>query len=299
MLVLEWLDIHALLRVRATCADGDQAASATLSRRIRLLMLPYFTDYAGFIEEMRLSSAVVTGEAALHVLHPHHGPPPTLALALPDDLFFHMVGYLVRVEFYSYAMSTHHNGSQGLQRLTRTATLRKETCTIEIIQSGTHSPLTPTLSGWNTALTAYFTPNGFCDPYALLSRQQRALLNPWMDQTQQNPLWIRQQKKSWRNQGWKILAGSVVEGARDGCAGRAKFDCAGAVRVYGDADCVAGPWQPVRNRREERKVPLDLVQRHTVMWWRGGRTCGERCQGGLMRLTPGGRTVLRELAKVM
>ncbi|TFK84163.1 hypothetical protein K466DRAFT_439612, partial [Polyporus arcularius HHB13444] len=272
------LDIHALARVRATCSDGDQYVSATLCRRMRMLISPYFTRYWDFVEEMQITGAVIGGEAALSVLHPQLQHPSTLTIFLPNRLFFHMLAYLCAVEGYSAVLATRRGDRDAVQRRTCTAALTRGTRGIELIQSTTHSALYALLGQWNTALPAYITPTRFCDPYPLLTRARRALVDTRHTMCSGLALkpHLRPLVAEWRKRGWSVaIHPTVWDPRRVRCEQNLHPDCALAVRYFGDKHCVAGPLLPVQrpSMQLRRRAKENSVEEYTVIWWRGGRLC--------------------------
>ncbi|TFK84221.1 hypothetical protein K466DRAFT_466814, partial [Polyporus arcularius HHB13444] len=274
------LDLRALVCVRLTSSDGDRYVSATLCRRIRILIAPYFMRYWDFVREMRFTGAVIGEQMALNVLYPDVYTPSSMTIFLPNRLFFHMLGYLCQVEGYTAALSNRAGDAGSLQLRTRTATLSRGTKRIELLQSTSDSALHAVLGGWNTALSAYITPSGFCDPYAMLTAAKRALLDPRLLSTGA-PLKqeIRDLREEWRSRDWSIgVHPSQWDVVRGACVPEPRSDCAASTRHFGDKHCVAGHLFPVRCRPPlVGHIALDLVEEYTVCWWRGGRVCGIGC----------------------
>ncbi|KAI0705256.1 hypothetical protein C8T65DRAFT_577701 [Cerioporus squamosus] len=278
--VAAYLDINALMDVRATLHAGDQLLAAEITRRSRRFLRPFVEDYVGFVNELHITGSVLSGQSALHILYPWHPPPPIPVVCALKGTFFHTVAYLVHAEHYTPSFSPPRPTLAGTW-----VDLTRSGCRMRIVCSPSPSPLEPIVCHWHTALFGYLRPAGFCIPYASLTTQKRALINARkLDDDGEVPNNMRDLRRAWRADGWRIWV-VAPSTSRVGCRGVASADCATAHRYFGDRHCLSGPTQSL-TRRDAPAVRYDAFAEWTVVWWRGGQVCNDKCSGGDERVDP-------------
>ncbi|RDX52565.1 hypothetical protein OH76DRAFT_1345140 [Lentinus brumalis] len=295
--LLAHFDIDALVRVRFWNHLGDQYTSATLTRRIAFMLSPAFSDYEAFVHELQLTSSVVGGQAALHVFHPSEPAPRVIAIYTPHRTFFHVLGYLVHQEDFELRITACEASPIADEPPPLEVTLTKGRYSFLLVPGAKESPtpLHPLVSMWNSALCAYFGPNSFCDAYTGLNEHSRGLIHPSrLALHGQLPADLGALIRTWTARGWALSNTPSAWVGATPCRGAVSIGCAAAVRFFGDAHCTSGVLLPL-GETLPRSVGVDLLQEYSVVWWRGGRTCGGGCHYGETSITGGKRLCLRSV----
>ncbi|TFK82746.1 hypothetical protein K466DRAFT_603419 [Polyporus arcularius HHB13444] len=284
--IASYLDINALVDVRATSHAGDQLLAAEITHRSRRLLGPLLTDYEGFVKELHITGSIIAGQSALHILYPSHPRPPIIVISAPKASFFHILSYLVHCERFTPAFSTPRPTLAGTW-----VDLTRSGHQIRLVRSPSPSALEPIMTHWHTALFGYLRPGEFCVPYASLTTHRRALVNGRrLGEQGQVPDSIRNLREAWRADGWRIrLFPPSTSRAR--CTGVASAHCAAARRHFGDAHCLSGPTQSLVHRTAPA-LRYDAIAEWAVMWWRGGQVCNKACHAGAGEVAPGHRACL-------
>ncbi|RPD52071.1 hypothetical protein L226DRAFT_474533 [Lentinus tigrinus ALCF2SS1-7] len=297
--IVECLDIHAMVRVRATCSAGDACISGALGRRIRVIVRQFVVNHGALLEEMQTTSAVFVGDTARRMLHPGQSPLSYMNLSVSASLRFHLVAYLVHCENYTITWAQPPL-NRDRAHIRTTTTLTRGPQTIYVLQSVSQCPLQPILAKRITASWCYVSPVSFCDPYALLNRDRQALIwgnnHPFFDDVASPAL--REVIRHWREKGWNVMPfqRTTSAHARSSCLHGPTAGCGAVRRHFGDSLSVAGPLQPVRNRRTPQRLQghSDFVSKYIVSWRRGGKTCEPEFHDGTWRESPWSEVRLRE-----
>ncbi|KAI9064829.1 hypothetical protein FKP32DRAFT_1527238, partial [Trametes sanguinea] len=129
---------------------------------------------------LRLTSSVISGSTALHILDVDRAAtwtPMDLDIYAPCHSALQVVAYMCRVEKYELLEhpDTYSYAAGGFDTVYR---LRRGTKEIDIIQSSTRSALHPIPFFWSTHVMNYLTADSFCIAYPELTLNGKALLNP-------------------------------------------------------------------------------------------------------------------------
>ncbi len=282
-----YLDINTLMDVRGTSRAGDQLLAAEITRRSRRYLHPFVNDYEGFVKELHITGLILSGQSVLHILYPSHPAPAIVVVCAPKQTFFHIVAYLVHCEGYTSSCSPPRPEIAGTW-----VDLTRPGGQFRIVRSPSPTPLEPLMCHWHTGLFAYLRPGDFCVPYASLTTHQRALVNARrLGDEGQVPDTIRFLRHAWLVKGWRIRV-FPPSTSRARCCGVTSPHCAAARWHFGDEHCLSGPTQSL-SRRDAPVLAYDVFAEWTVMWWRGGQVCKEKCNGGADRVEPAHRAVLR------
>ena len=154
-------------------------------------------------------------------------------------------------------------------------------------------PLEPLACLWSSALQVYVTPTSYCVPYPSLTANHAALIQPRKlraHNVDQNAA-LQKRVRAWEERGWDFYhhATDLVDEAE--CDGVRSQLCAAAPRYFGDKYCLYGVMELVGRGGTVPNLPFDILGTETLMWWRGGRTCGAACHSGEQRIIPGYRAV--------
>ncbi|TFK84160.1 hypothetical protein K466DRAFT_602238 [Polyporus arcularius HHB13444] len=282
LFVSRYLDIRSLGAMRTGGRTGDRYVAAVLSRRLRELVRDFVDDAEGhFIEELHQTNSVVGSLAAAHFLHPLDCRAPSiLAIFAPEKQWFHVVAYLVHVEQCHVKIELQQLNARR-SKGERVAILTSSRGKINVVQSRWASPLEPIMNCWQSALYAYVTPTSFCDPYHELTRRKRGLINPRKVfpglgiPTGQ----VARLISKWSRRGWDLVQQAEDWGGSPGCGTPEARYCAGTQRYFGDKFCLTGVIAPVE-ARDVGRLPYNALEEYTVLWWRGGETCGPTCHSG-------------------
>ncbi|KAH9848188.1 hypothetical protein C2E23DRAFT_709698, partial [Lenzites betulinus] len=130
---------------------------------------------------LRLTSSVVSGSSALHVLdfaRSHSWQPADLDIYTPRHAVQPMLDYLRLQE--SYVVHTADNtvylyDNPAIERVIHLRRGQKE---IDVIQSSSPSPLLPIPHFWSSHLMNYLTADGYCMAYPQYTLAGQGLLSP-------------------------------------------------------------------------------------------------------------------------
>ncbi len=216
--IVSRMDVDQLVRLKLTCTLAEEYVAATIHTRSRALLDRDIRNYAGFMNVLAETRAVVGGIAALYILFPYHGAPPFVDIFAPDDTYDMLLEYLLFEEGFGYRrvvpgsdrMEGDEDDSQdsdsgqesdedlmefippgarlvvparypdGVSVMHRLTRgdIKDGAFCINLVRSTTCSPLLPITSEIHTALFNYVSPFSFCSSYTALNRLSRALLTP-------------------------------------------------------------------------------------------------------------------------
>ncbi|KAL1940975.1 hypothetical protein VTO73DRAFT_7611 [Trametes versicolor] len=283
--VFDHTGVESLVRLRSTGTTADLYISGYLSRRLAAHLRRFVRNPTHFLDELEICCSVISGSSALAVLFRLPWIPGDLDIYTPRDYFYHVVAYLVNVEEYTLSfLSQPHYASYGNVRNVARL-LRDDGQRIDVIQSESNSALLPLASFWNTAVMNYISSSGFCVAYPRLTEAHRALLStrstfvpndggvpyPDVDTDVVVKYLDRGFDLRFTHMGW-----IREDDASAGCPGMGSSHCPLTIRYFGDRHCVTGSLGPVQAHKTS-SLRCDLLQDYTVVWWRGGPTCGGAC----------------------
>ncbi len=294
--LMDYFDGEDLARIGMVSHTGRGYAAATIFRRVFALFRWELASYDDFVDMLETTRSVLGGEAALCILFPEFGRPPShIHIYSPRSTHSRLVNYLVVQEAFSSEVvepdpeKTGHAGHiDGVRSVTR---LCKGDIVLEIIQSRNSSAIFPITSEWCLGLFNYIAVRSYMSAYAPLIRHHRVLVNPArLLPDNVAPGDVRRSLVFWQRSGWEIrLNWRQWCGGAHNCEGVNSMGCAAANRFFGDRFCVWGSTAALGEH-------VDPSQSVTVVWWRGGRTCRDACSPGCRQITPGARIMLRDLA---
>ncbi|KAL1941336.1 hypothetical protein VTO73DRAFT_7153 [Trametes versicolor] len=271
------LDVRALQQWRTTSDRADHAASAILTQRFLTALSPFLRQPVVFRNILRLTSAIISGSTALHVLdidRAHDWTPSDLDIYVPVHNARRLISYLCVEEGYS-AYDTDNSKypyypPSGMRGVTH---LRRSGLEIDIIQSSTRSALHPLPYFWSTHVMNYLTADSFCIAYPDFTLRGHGLFNPvqLVDFEYPRPRTLSVVKK-YTDRGY-CFRGRPLAWAHDpGAECTSGPGCPHTQRHFGDEFCLMGSFHA---GGAEQASPDGL---YTVRWTRGGRACGGECQ---------------------
>ncbi|RDX39936.1 hypothetical protein OH76DRAFT_1366977 [Lentinus brumalis] len=307
--IVSHMDVDQLVRLKGTCSLADEYVGAVLHTRSRKLLDHGLRSYDGFIARLVQFRAVVGGIAALCILFPYHGRPPFVDVFVPDDTYDDFMEYLLYEEGDDEDDGLPHipqlslrppprypPGVSVMYRFSR-GDHEKGGFSINLVRSTTSSAVLPITSELHTALFNYVSPRGFCSAYTQFNQARLALLNPLrLDEDYVPPKYLRPALAAWCRNGWDLNLVPLSLPNAGPCRGVASIGCAAATRYFGDRHCAFGRIVPMHLRHMELEPADDSEDTLTVLWWRGGVTCGWPCHSGSRELVPGARVCLRIVA---
>ncbi|RPD63947.1 hypothetical protein L227DRAFT_561385 [Lentinus tigrinus ALCF2SS1-6] len=285
--ILDYLDIHELLSIRASSHLGDAYVAAAFSRRVLLLVGKMFDDYAGFVKEMDITCSVIGAEGALNILYPVNPRPFIPQIFTPcGPPWFHIVAYLVYYEgFQARILPRDASGLPLNHYPLQFFELRKGPYILDVVPSASDHPAHPLLAQWCTPLLCFVGAKFMSVPYPSLTRQRLALINPrkLLSCRYMHPS-LKNIAAQWENDGWTLgyrparlgqTCPPPVVGARP------HSGCAGTLRHFGDRHSLNIIPQAMKQRNSGAVLRKDILSESTVVFWRGGLTCDMRA---LLRL---------------
>lgn len=302
LLIANLLNIGDLMKLRRLSSTGDAYVGVTISHRSRILLNAYIRDINNFVHEMRVTSTVIGGEAALRILYPDCPRPSVIKLYCPRTLFHHILSYLVYIEGYTFTLVRPHH-TDHVEQPPTIAHLVNGQARIHLVQSPTDSPLHPLTTEWNTALYTFVSPTHYVVPYPHDTAAGRVCyITPRYRRYRHGESkrsGIIRLVRSWEVREWIMADKDSDEGwVRPICDEGSQGMCSATARVFGDRFCLSGPIHAIRS---EPIVPMRYNPQnlYNVLWFRGGFTCGDQRHGGLEEVRPAARVCLRRVTRGM
>ncbi|RDX39659.1 hypothetical protein OH76DRAFT_1490930 [Lentinus brumalis] len=295
--IMEFLDGEDFSRLRQVSRLAETYVAATIHTRTRTLFADTPRNYDALIDTLHTARAVVGAAGAVYILFPMDIVPRYFHIYVPPNSWSELVRHLERRQgFTGKAITVNaaigESFPEGVQSVTR---FNKGSVAIDVLESTKRSPLYPIASQLHTGYFNYVSTQSFECAYPSLTRQYRALLNPqrlvrYLDIPQR----YADECQSWRQDGWTIQVEWEVWAPGGQCAGTRSLGCASATRAFGDRWGFSGNYAAIADRTQRLRSVVDEL---TVVWWRGGRTCGPACHSGQIEISPGSRQCLRRIIR--
>ncbi|PIL36898.1 hypothetical protein GSI_00588 [Ganoderma sinense ZZ0214-1] len=292
-----------LANVALVCSALDAEVAAYWKHQLATLAARFVEHPQALLSTMQDYRVVFSGSAVLAALLRARWRPGDLDVYCPAEFFLAVVYHFANIQGYQlenpevlgYEDDEAHPGGPpgwalgygGAPHIQSVAHMRKGDMEVDIIQSVTTSAIEPIAAFWTTAVQNFMSPKVFCMAYPTLTEQQCGLLAPvHLVDTELPPPRIIELIRKYERRNFRFAVRPYALQEPRTCLGQSSPDCPSSVRFFGDGHSTIFKTMGV-NERLHNPGWMDVLRRENVIWWRGGRVCGEECGTVGMRVWPG------------
>ncbi|KAI1786953.1 hypothetical protein LXA43DRAFT_896997 [Ganoderma leucocontextum] len=283
--MLDSFTLPTLSRLRSTCHEADKLVAVYLDRRYNVLLLRFVQRAPAFRSLLTKIGGFVSGSAgaalATNLYVPHN-----LDVYVPLKGLTSLLQHLLQVEGYTIIPPPPDGIDYDRFGVSQVIRLVRNGVRIDVIESPSKSAAYPVLTFWATPCMELFGGDSIVMPYPRLTENRRGLYNTLTTVEAEDVTFIQSLADTYEHYGYDIRDHELdwfKEPRPDTvCRRDRSAACPHTMRWIGDPFSLVTTFGTISTRLTARPLQGRASQ-HTTVWWRGGPSCGGRCDEGGFR----------------
>ncbi|KAI0648459.1 hypothetical protein C8Q79DRAFT_905579 [Trametes meyenii] len=281
-----------LLSLRGTCRAADVNVHSEFEHRYSRLLSPFVADQHQFREVLDAANTFISRSTAVAFFSGRNLRPHDLDLYAVKGDSARIISYLIGVKGYKLVRAGSPIGEAlyrgGIYVVFRLVCMT-DSVLIDVIESNTASSYLPLLHFWCTVPMNILCSKSFTALYPSLLEDCLGLLNPICTGNEEAQEDLDRLTKKYHAYGFDVRpfesSWDILPTGHARCAGRRSLNCPLTVCWVGDRFCLPIE-DPSLWPAQFELLTVQTIKPLTVVWWRGGATCGCGILPGPDKLLP-------------